>query len=135
MEGGYPGRCAIWEDDEPIYFQKAIHRVRFADKRLARILMYMLFAQVVDGSLRKLFTGSGIQHLTGQSLAKILMPIPPLGERESIVARIESLLAISEDAQRVYKSKLAHLAALKQSLLIRAFAGELTGSRPEAVAA
>jgi type I restriction enzyme, S subunit len=28
-EGGYPGRAAIWEDSEPIHFQKAIHRVRF----------------------------------------------------------------------------------------------------------
>jgi len=28
-EGGYPGRAAIWQKDEPIYFQKAIHRVRF----------------------------------------------------------------------------------------------------------
>ena len=28
-EGGYPGRCAIWQDEEPIYFQKALHRVRF----------------------------------------------------------------------------------------------------------
>jgi len=28
-EGGYPGRAAIWERDEPIFFQKALHRVRF----------------------------------------------------------------------------------------------------------
>lgn len=28
-EGGYPGRAAIWNDDYPIYFQKALHRVRF----------------------------------------------------------------------------------------------------------
>ena len=26
-EGGYPGRAAIW-DGEPIFFQKAVHRVR-----------------------------------------------------------------------------------------------------------
>jgi type I restriction enzyme S subunit len=28
-EGGYPGRAAIWLDEKPMYFQKAIHRVRF----------------------------------------------------------------------------------------------------------
>src|ERR1019366_3442011 len=28
-EGGYPGRAAIWNEDYPIYFQKALHRVRF----------------------------------------------------------------------------------------------------------
>ena len=31
-EGGEPGRAAVWDDREPdIYFQKAIHRVRFLD--------------------------------------------------------------------------------------------------------
>jgi type I restriction enzyme, S subunit len=28
-EGGYPGRAAIWLDETPMYFQKAVHRVRF----------------------------------------------------------------------------------------------------------
>jgi len=28
-EGGYPGRGAIWEQDEDIFFQKALHRIRF----------------------------------------------------------------------------------------------------------
>jgi type I restriction enzyme, S subunit len=29
-EGGEPGRAAVWDDREPgIYFQKALHRLRF----------------------------------------------------------------------------------------------------------
>ena len=28
-EGGEPGRCAVWEEDEPMFYQKALHRVRF----------------------------------------------------------------------------------------------------------
>jgi restriction endonuclease S subunit len=126
VEGGYPGRCAIWEGSEPIYFQKAIHRVRFSDPRLAKILMYMLFAQDGDGTLKRYFTGSGIQHLTAQSLAKIPVPLPPVNERDAIVSQIETLFSISEDAQRIYRAKLAHLLALKKSLLQRAFSGKLT---------
>ena len=33
-EGGYPGRAAIWDQDEPIYFQKALHRVRIHEQGL-----------------------------------------------------------------------------------------------------
>ena len=135
VEGGYPGRCAIWEGDEPIYFQKAVHRVRFSDPRLSKILMYMLFAQTNDGSLKQHFSGSGIQHLTGQALAKIPVPLPPTHRRDAIVARIEDLLAISEEAQHIYRGKLALLDALKQSLLHRAFTGELTATMPETIAA
>lgn len=132
VEGGYPGRAAIWDNDEPIYFQKAIHRVRFADPRLAKILMYMLFAQHGDGSLKQHFTGSGIQHLTAQSLGKIEMPLPPVGERDAIIERIEGILAISVEAASVYRLKLSALAALKQSLLHSAFTGEVTALRPTA---
>jgi type I restriction enzyme S subunit len=129
VEGGYPGRAAIWDRDEPIFFQKAVHRVRFDDPRLARLLMYMLFAQDGDGALSKHFSGAGIQHLTGQALARITMPIPPWEMRDKIVSKIETMLAVSEDAQRLYETKLNELAKLKQSLLHRAFSGELTERR------
>ena len=132
VEGGYPGRCAIWEADEPVYFQKAVHRVRFDDPRLAKILMYLLFARHGDGSLKQHFTGSGIQHLTGKSLAKILMPLPPTRERDAIVAKIEALLSLSQNSQRVYRNKIRKLSALKRSLLHCGFTGKLAG--PEATA-
>lgn len=134
VEGGYPGRCAIWEGSKPIYFQKAIHRVRFSDPRLSKILMYMLFAQNNDGSLKRYFSGAGIQHLTGQSLAKIRVPLPPTHERDAIVARIEGFFAISEEARGIYQSKLVQLESLKQSLLYRAFSGELTSKAAAVVA-
>ena len=30
-EGGEPGRCAVWEKEDTIFYQKALHRVRFLD--------------------------------------------------------------------------------------------------------
>lgn len=42
-EGGYPGRAAIWESDEQIFFQKALHRVRFARVELAKWFVYILY--------------------------------------------------------------------------------------------
>ena len=41
-EGGYPGRAAIWEQDEPIYFQKALHRVRFHEAERNKWFLYYL---------------------------------------------------------------------------------------------
>lgn len=41
-EGGYPGRAAIWEEDYPIHFQKAIHRVRFHEPERNRWFVYYL---------------------------------------------------------------------------------------------
>lgn len=41
-EGGYPGRAAIWDHDEPIYFQKALHRVRFHESERNKWFLYYL---------------------------------------------------------------------------------------------
>lgn len=89
--------------------------------------MYMLFAWNSDGTLRQHFSGTGIQHLTGQSLAKITMPIPPEPERDEVIDKIEAMLELSRAMEQVYKSKLSALAELKQSILSRAFSGELAG--------
>jgi type I restriction enzyme, S subunit len=90
-EGGYPGRAAIWPYDEPIYFQKAIHRVRFQEPDRAKWFLYYLYLSDLDGSLRHHFTGTGIQHFTGQALKRFRIPLPPLPEQRRIVAILDEV--------------------------------------------
>lgn len=124
-EGGYPGRAAIWDADDPIYFQKALHRVRFYQSEHSKWFVYYLSAQDSNGQLKKHFSGTGIQHFTGEALARFTIPVPPLPELRSAVAKFD---ALSEGVQRlgvIYERKLAALEALKKSLLHQAFSGEL----------
>src|ERR1019366_934165 len=79
-EGGYPGRAAIWNEDRPIYFQKALHRVRFREPDLSRWFVYYLLAQDTSWELRRHFGGTGIQHFTGEALGRFEIPWPPLPE-------------------------------------------------------
>jgi type I restriction enzyme S subunit len=88
-EGGYPGRAAIWDKDEPIYFQKAVHRVRFHEPKRARWFLYYLYAKDLDGTLRSHFTGTGIQHFTREALAQLDIPLPPLVQQELIVELLD----------------------------------------------
>lgn len=90
-EGGEPGRCAIWENDEPIFYQKALHRVRFTDGSNPKFYMYYLWFAAQIGSLRSYFTGTGIKHLTGQSLSKVPVPIAERSIQDRIVLNIEEL--------------------------------------------
>lgn len=125
-EGGYPGRAAIWQSDEPMFFQKAIHRVRFADRDRAQWLVYYLWFLDRSGQLKSHFTGAGIQHFTGQALKRLEIPLPPLDAQSRIVARIVELQAETTRLESLYRQKLAAIDELRQSILHRAFSGALS---------
>ena len=124
-EGGYPGRAAIWDADEPIYFQKALHRVRFHAPEYNKWFVYYLYSQDKSGELRGHFTGTGIQHFTGEALGRMQLPVPPISETHRFISKIEELAAETQRLEVLYRRKLTALEELKKALLHQAFAGEL----------
>lgn len=124
-EGGYPGRAAIWNEDHPIYFQKAIHRVRFHEPEHAKWFVFFLYAQDASDQLRTYFTGAGIQHFTGEALDRLLVPIPPLVDLRTHVRRFQSLLDQIQQLESLWNERLTRLSEQKQSLLNQAFSGTL----------
>ena len=124
-EGGYPGRAAIWNEDYPIYFQKALHRVRFHAPEHNKWFVYYLFIQDTSGDLKQHFSGTGIQHFTGEVLARFEIPLPPFAELRRAVATFDKLAEETQRLASLYERKLAALEALKRSLLHQAFTGQL----------
>lgn len=125
-EGGYPGRAAIWGGNETVFFQKALHRVRCNDPLYNRWLMFYLYFTDTSGELAQHFTGAGIQHFTGKALNAFPVPVPPSTLVEKLLTGIEAIYDEVMSLEVIYKRKLTALAELKQSLLQKAFSGELT---------
>lgn len=132
-EGGYPGRAAIWNENYPIHFQKAIHRVRFYEPGRNRWFLYYLHSLALSGELKKHFTGTGIQHFTGEALARLPVPLPPLEVQDELTAALDDAFAATTRLESVYQTKIANLFELKQSILRKAFAGELIGPSTSSV--
>ena len=125
-EGGEPGRCAIWDVDVPnMKIQKALHRIRVKKLVYNKFVYYLFLLYAQNGRLEKYFTGTTIKHLTGQSLKTVEIPLPLLPEQKRIVKEIETRLSQAEAAEARIAEALQKTEALRQSILKKAFSGEL----------
>jgi type I restriction enzyme S subunit len=80
--------------------------------------------------LEALSSGATMSNLSNTSLSELSICLPNLKEQDSIVAKAEALSSQIEDLESLYRQKLDNLAELKQAILQKAFAGELT-AQPE----
>lgn len=120
-EGGYPGMGAIWENTENIYFQKALHRNRFFFEGMNYYFLYYLYSIFYNGKLKKYYTGMGIQHLTGKSLANIPIPVPPLAELQRIVKKVEILFQLLDKLEQEISNAKLYASDLIEAVLQEAF--------------
>ena len=117
-EGGDTGRSAIWEKEEPVLYQNALHRVRFTTEMEARFAMYCLWHLKNNGQIDKKYSkGVTIKHLVKSSLLSIELPVPPLSTQLSIVSELDKI----NELIRLKKEQLKDYDNLAQSIFYEMF--------------
>jgi type I restriction enzyme S subunit len=130
-EGGEPGRCAIWESGQnQLIFQKAIHRVRLIKNVLPEWIMYNLKNDAESGHLEEYFTGTTIKHFTLESVKSYRLMLPPFPEQREIVLRAQNLFSLADSMESKYKKAISRVEKIEQSVLAKAFRGELVEPDP-----
>ena len=89
-------------------------------------IIYQLNANDLSGFI----TGLTVSKLNQAKMREIPISLPPLPEQKRIVAILDELKANSTGLVCAARRKLDLLAGLKQSILHKAFAGELTAGEP-----
>jgi type I restriction enzyme S subunit len=99
-------------------------------------LKYLLLSSPVQRRIREKGTGATVQGIKASLLKLIEIEFPAsLLAQQQIVTKFDELLSETQRLETIYQQKLAALAELKQSILQKAFAGELTAKALEEVLA
>lgn len=134
-EGGDVGRSAVWDRDIEMYYQNALHCVRFFGAINPYYFKHCLELYKYNRILESASKGMTIKHLVQGALYSIPFPLPPLAEQKRIVAKIEELLPYVDRYATAYE-KLEQFNAkfpkdMKKSVLQYAIQGKLVEQRPE----
>jgi type I restriction enzyme S subunit len=75
-------------------------------------------------------SGSGPQALNCQRVRELPVNLPPLNEQHEIVRRVTALFALADGVEARYAEAKTHVDRLTQSILAKAFRGELVPQDP-----
>lgn len=136
VTGATLGIPSLVNQERDFCFQRHIAIIKTKDGTSAQWLLHVLrspnvFMQATLGA-----TGAAQKTVSLATLRGLKVPNSDMTDQSEAATRLDAIFEATEDLVRTYNAKLANLDALKQSLLHRAFTGELTATAaPETIAA
>lgn len=125
-----PRACIIPEFVGPAIVKADCIRFNVSSHILNTYANYALNADPTHKRAALLIHGVGRPRLNLGEIKSIILPLPPLTEQEQIVAEVERRLSVADDAEARVAAGLKRAARLRQSILKRAFAGQLVPQDP-----
>ena len=129
---GSSGQAAIIPDSLDICVLSQNCNKITIDPALAskKFVLQFLQNRIAIEQLKDKTTDTARPFLSLTNLKSLLIPLPPLEEQNEIVNRIEALFKIADQVEARYEKAKAHVDKLSQSILAKAFGGELVPQDP-----
>lgn len=127
--GSY-GIPVLVDTDKEFCFQRHIALLKSSNWLNNSYLLYALKSNFVYRQATSVATGTTQLTVTLTGLRKIKIPLTSLEEQKEIVRRIESLFKLADNIEQQYQQAEIDLQTLNQSILAKAFRGELVPQDP-----
>jgi type I restriction enzyme, S subunit len=132
----------ILTDDRVFLGQRIVSYRTDSNKLDNNFLLYALQSSDLQNQIKAFASGSTVQHMRVPDTKILRISIPSLLTQRQVVQKINCLRTQSQRLAAIYQQKLTALNELKQSILHKAFTGELTADKadlktniePEAIA-
>ena len=121
------GRCALWNGEvEDCVHQNHIIRVRPSEGVLSEYLDIFLNSPMGQLAIQQAASStSGLYTLSVAKVKGLSVALPPVAEQRAIIKQVAAHVSAVNEVDRSLAEKLSHANGLRQSILHRAFTGNL----------
>ncbi len=125
------GKAGIYRGEVPAIFAGYLIRIKNYPVLNSEYLNYYLNSAYAREFCQQVKTdGVSQSNINAQKLGKFPLPLPLLPEQHEIVRRVEALFKKADEIEARYKKAKAFVDKLTQSILAKAFRGELVPQDP-----
>ena len=129
LKDEFLGRVCLTSEDEHCLLNQRLARITpvFLPSEFCLILFKSpVFRRYVD----TLNTGSLIQHMFTSQVDEFVLPLPPHDEQLALIAAVKRSLQVKDSVEALVMNSCKELDILDQSILAKAFRGELVPQDP-----
>lgn len=123
---GTLGLCYIVKEDDKFYFQDGmITWISLQPCLQSKFVSYLFDSPLIKNQINEKAAGAAVSYISISDIRLFEIPLPPLPEQKRIVEELDTLSEKVRQLQEIYTKQIANCDELKQSLLQKAFEGEL----------
>ncbi len=104
--------------------------IRFNSALNIKFVYFMLTSPYGIALVDRFDNGSAQPNLSAESVRQYVLPVPPISEQAEIVKRVSALFTFADQIEARYTKAKAQVDRLTQSILAKAFRGELVPQDP-----
>lgn len=124
---GSVGRVCLVDEDDKYVMVRSAALVRVHDSFIkSKFLMYFLQSPNAQKNIEESSKSTAQSNLFLGPIKELEIVLPSIAEQDEIVSRVEELFAFADSVEQKATAALARVNNLTQSILAKAFRGELT---------
>ena len=125
------GKPAIWEEQIPnCCFQNTVIRHQPYCRDHSPYFLWLYRFYYISGTFARVAGGVGIHHLSAYKFARLPLPLCPVLEQKEIVRQLEERFTAIQENEKEIDSAIEKAELLRQSILKKAFSGQLVAQDP-----
>ncbi len=130
--GGTVGKSyMVCEIPQEAIYAGYLIRTRYSKHLCAKYMKYFMESGLYWRQLLKGTTATAQPNCNGQSLSKMILPLPPISEQYRIVDRIDQIFEVLGNIDKLQSQYSDNVDILKRKLIDAAILGKLTKQLPE----